>query len=133
MRMVDKNSGLGSSQKVDVTPKSTKSQKRKRDPHGSQPAATPTPTKKHKKRESLPIAEVTDDSSTKKRKHLKDALQGSNSPGKRPGKKVLSRQTAEKRLLQTHATASVKRQGNRKRASERVLERTTHWMMRLHL
>ncbi|KAI2766651.1 hypothetical protein DTO012A8_8152 [Penicillium roqueforti] len=78
--MAGKNSGLESSNNFDATPQSTQSHKRKRDAHGSQPATTPTPTKKHKKREGLPIAEVTDDGSIKKRKHLKDALQGSNSP-----------------------------------------------------
>ncbi|KAJ5131546.1 uncharacterized protein N7515_007585 [Penicillium bovifimosum] len=78
--MVDKNSGLESAKKADVTPKSVTSHKRKRDHHGSQPAATPTPTKKPKKRESLPIREAPAVGSAKTHKRLKDALQGDTSP-----------------------------------------------------
>ncbi|KAJ5552021.1 hypothetical protein N7535_000032 [Penicillium sp. DV-2018c] len=78
--MVDKNPGHESLKKANVTPNSIQSHKRKRDPHGSQPAATPTPTKKPKKRESLPIREATTVDSSKTRKRLKDALQGSDSP-----------------------------------------------------
>jgi ATP-dependent RNA helicase DDX51/DBP6 len=67
------------SSKKDSTPKSAKSQKRKRDVENST-ATTPTPTKKHKKRESLPLAvSPANDGSTTKRKRLKDALQGSDS------------------------------------------------------
>jgi ATP-dependent RNA helicase DDX51/DBP6 len=67
------------SSKVDSTPKSAKSHKRKRDVETSN-ATTPTPTKKHKKRESLPSAvSPTNNGSTTKRKRLKDALQGSDS------------------------------------------------------
>jgi ATP-dependent RNA helicase DDX51/DBP6 len=67
------------SSKMDSTPKSSKSHKRKRDVETSN-ATTPTPTKKHKKRESLPSAmSPTNDGSTTKRKRLKDALQGSDS------------------------------------------------------
>lgn len=69
---------LGSS-KMDSTPKSSKSHKRKRDVETSN-ATTPTPTKKHKKRESLPsaVSPAVDGSATK-RKRLKDALQGGDS------------------------------------------------------
>lgn len=62
--------------KMDSTPKSAKSHKRKRDIETSN-ATTPTPTKKYKKRESLSSAASPADGSIK-RKRLKDALQGSD-------------------------------------------------------
>ncbi|KAJ5167530.1 uncharacterized protein N7482_006311 [Penicillium canariense] len=78
--MVGSKTALGSSKKMDSTPTSSTSHKRKRDIDGSN-AITPTPTKKHKKRESLSAVSPTDDGSSKKRKRLKDALQGGNSEG----------------------------------------------------
>jgi ATP-dependent RNA helicase DDX51/DBP6 len=70
------------SSKGDVDPNSAKSHKRKRDQNVPQVATTPTPTKKHKKRESLSTEQSTehDDGSTKRRKRLKEALQGEDSP-----------------------------------------------------
>lgn len=67
-----------SSSKMDSTPKSAKSHKRKRDVETSN-VTTPTPTKKHKKRESLSSAvSPANDGSSTKRQRLKDALQGSD-------------------------------------------------------
>lgn len=62
--------------KMDSTPKSAKSHKRKRDMETSN-GTIPTPTKKHKKRESLSSAVSPADGSIK-RKRLRDALQGSD-------------------------------------------------------
>ncbi|CEO59535.1 hypothetical protein PMG11_04209 [Penicillium brasilianum] len=72
--MAGSKAALGSS-KMESTPKSSKSHKRKRDIETSN-ATTPTPTKKHKKRERLPS--TTGDGSATKRERLKDNLQGSD-------------------------------------------------------
>ncbi|KAJ5925794.1 hypothetical protein N7454_007304 [Penicillium verhagenii] len=68
------------SNKMITTSNSTKPAKRKRDLDLPR-TQTPTPTKKPKKRSSLPASSALDDgSSTKKRKRVKDALQGEDTP-----------------------------------------------------
>lgn len=71
--MAGNKSALGSPE-MTAAANSPKSHKRKRDNENAH-VSTPTPTKKHKKRDSL-SATTADDGSAKKRKKLKDSLQG---------------------------------------------------------
>ncbi|KAJ5673685.1 hypothetical protein N7507_002812 [Penicillium longicatenatum] len=106
-----------SSTKMVTTPKSTKTPKRKRDLDLTR-TQTPTPTKKHKKRDSLSAPSTAEDgNSNKKRKRVKDALQGEDTPKSTPKESIVSPVSSKKIITDPHHLST--KEGKKSKESKR--------------
>ncbi|CAL5867067.1 uncharacterized protein PFLUO_LOCUS1279 [Penicillium psychrofluorescens] len=111
--MAGHKAASASSKKAAATEPST-AHKRKRDVDTAHTASTPSPTKKHKKRPSLSTSPVENDDATKKRRKLKDALQGDDSPKKTGKESAVSPKRSKARAADSHDRVSEKRKKSKK-------------------